>query len=83
MRGGRKQHSNLDIHPSDSLMHPHRMLRGLLSASGANASMVTVYIDGFFQEPVEVASLFDIRAIQVGLAPFHTCCCGSFTDVIP
>ena len=41
------------------------MLRGLLSARGANASLVTVYIDGFFQEPVDVAGLFNIRAIQV------------------
>lgn len=43
----------------------HRMLQGLLSASGANASLVTVYIDGFFQEPKEVAGLFSIRAVEV------------------
>ena len=42
------------------------MLRGLLSAHGANASLVTVFIDGFFQEPKEVAGLFNIRAVQVG-----------------
>ena len=41
------------------------MLRGLLAAKGANASIVTVYIDGFFQEPKEVAELLGIRAIQV------------------
>ena len=40
------------------------MLRGLLSAHGANASLVTVFVDGFFQEPVDVAGLFGIRAIQ-------------------
>lgn len=40
------------------------MLRGLLSAQGANASLVTVFVDGFFQEPVDVAALFGIRAIQ-------------------
>ena len=40
------------------------MLRGLLSADGANASFVTVFVDGFFQEPVDVAALFGIRAIQ-------------------
>ena len=40
------------------------MLRGLLSARGANASLVTVFVDGFFQEPVDVAALFGIRAIQ-------------------
>ena len=40
------------------------MLRGLLLAHGANASLVTVFVDGFFQEPVDVAALFGIRAIQ-------------------
>lgn len=42
-----------------------RMIRGLLSTPGANASMVTVFVDGFFQEPVDVAQLFAIRVIQV------------------
>ena len=41
-----------------------RALRRLLSVPGSNASMVTVYIDGFFQEPVEVCELFGIRSIQ-------------------
>ena len=41
-----------------------RMIRGLLSAHGANSSLVTVFVDGFFQEPVDVAALFGIRAIQ-------------------
>ena len=41
-----------------------RMLRGLLSAHGANSSLVTVFVDGFFQEPVDVAGLFGIRAVQ-------------------
>ena len=40
------------------------MLRGLLSAHGSNASLVTVFVDGFFQEPVDVAALFGIRAVQ-------------------
>ena len=43
----------------------YRTLRGLLSARGANASLVTVFIDGFFQEPKDVAGLFNVRAIQV------------------
>ena len=47
-------------------LHSHsRMIRGLLSAQGSNASMVTVFVDGFFHEPVDVARLFSIRAIQV------------------
>ena len=40
------------------------MIRGLLSAHGANSSLVTVFVNGFFQEPVDVAALFGIRAIQ-------------------
>ncbi len=43
------------------------MLRRLLSARGANASLVTVFIDGFFQQPVDVAKLFGIRAVQVSV----------------
>ncbi len=50
-----------------SLSHAHRMLRRLLSARGANASLVTVFIDGFFQQPVDVAKLFGIRAVQVSV----------------
>ena len=41
------------------------MIRSLLSAHGSNAAMVTVFIDGFYKEPAEVASLFGIRAIHV------------------
>jgi len=44
------------------------MLRGLLSVPGANASLISVFVDGFFQEPVDVASLFNIQAVQVFLA---------------
>ena len=41
------------------------MIRSLLSARGSAVSMVTVFIDGFYQEPHDVAGLFGIRAIQV------------------
>ena len=43
------------------------MLRGLLSVPGANVSLISVFVDGFFQEPVDVASLFNILAVQVFL----------------
>jgi beta-1,2-N-acetylglucosaminyltransferase len=33
----------------------YRMLRTLLSASGANPDMITVFIDGFYEEPLAVA----------------------------
>ncbi len=39
------------------------MLRSLLSAGGVNASMVTVFIDGFFQEPMQVVNLFGLKGV--------------------
>ncbi|XP_065904612.1 protein O-linked-mannose beta-1,2-N-acetylglucosaminyltransferase 1-like [Dysidea avara] len=39
-------------------------IRSMLSAPGANASLITAFIDGFYQEPVAVASLYNIRAVQ-------------------
>ena len=33
----------------------YRMLRTLLSANGANPDMITVFIDGFYEEPQAVA----------------------------
>lgn len=40
------------------------MLRSLLSACGANKEMITVFIDGYFEEPLEVTKLFGLRGIQ-------------------
>ncbi|KPM02381.1 O-linked-mannose beta-1,2-N-acetylglucosaminyltransferase 1-like protein [Sarcoptes scabiei] len=42
----------------------YRMLRTLLSARGCNPSMITVFIDGYFEEPLEVTKLFNLRGIQ-------------------
>ena len=42
----------------------YRSLRSLLSARGADPKMVTVFIDGFYQEPLAVAKLFGLRGIQ-------------------
>ncbi|XP_054162791.1 protein O-linked-mannose beta-1,2-N-acetylglucosaminyltransferase 1-like isoform X2 [Oppia nitens] len=42
----------------------YRMLRSLLSSSGCNPSMITVFIDGYFEEPLEVTKLFGLRGIQ-------------------
>ena len=42
----------------------YRMLRTLLSANGANPDMVTVFIDGFYDEPLAVAELFGLRGVQ-------------------
>ena len=39
-------------------------LRSLLSARGAQPEMITVFIDGFYEEPLAVAKLFGLRGIQ-------------------
>ena len=38
--------------------------RSLLSADGANPEMITVFIDGFYEEPLSVAKLFGLRGVQ-------------------
>ena len=38
--------------------------RSLLSAQGAQPEMITVFIDGFYEEPLAVAKLFGLRGIQ-------------------
>lgn len=40
------------------------MLRSLLSADGVNPDMITIFIDGFYEEPVLVSRLFNLRSIQ-------------------
>ncbi len=55
----------MTIIASNRPLYLFRMLRKLLSVPGARADMVTVFIDGFFQEPVEVTGLFGVRAVQV------------------
>ncbi|XP_019858766.1 PREDICTED: protein O-linked-mannose beta-1,2-N-acetylglucosaminyltransferase 1-like [Amphimedon queenslandica] len=39
----------------------YRMLNTLLATPGSNASLTNVYIDGFYQEPADVAILFGVR----------------------
>lgn len=41
-----------------------RCFRSLLSADGANPEMITVFIDGFYEEPLSVAKLFGLRGVQ-------------------
>ena len=57
----------MTIIASNRPLYLFRMLRKLLSVPGASPDMVTVFIDGFFQEPVEVTGLFGVRAVQVSL----------------
>ena len=42
----------------------YRMLTSLLAAQGAQPSMVTVFIDGFYDEPLAVTQLLGMRGIQ-------------------
>ncbi|PVD23743.1 hypothetical protein C0Q70_17016 [Pomacea canaliculata] len=49
---------------SDRPHYLYRMLRTLLSAPGADPKMVTVFIDGYFEEPLAVTQLFGLRGIQ-------------------
>ena len=45
-------------------MYLYRSLKTLLSTPGANASQTLVFIDGFYQEPVDVAAMFGVRAFK-------------------
>ncbi|CAJ0951427.1 unnamed protein product, partial [Ranitomeya imitator] len=42
----------------------YRMLRSLLSAQGVNPQMTTVFIDGYYEEPMDVVELFGLKGIQ-------------------
>ena len=42
----------------------YRMLRGLLSTPGVDPKMVTVYIDGFYDEPSAIAELFEVAVVE-------------------
>ncbi|CAL4093564.1 unnamed protein product [Meganyctiphanes norvegica] len=42
----------------------YRSLRSLLAAPGVNPEMITVFIDGYYEEPLAVAKLFGLRGIQ-------------------
>ncbi|KAM6962643.1 protein O-linked-mannose beta-1,2-N-acetylglucosaminyltransferase 1 [Aplochiton taeniatus] len=42
----------------------YRMLRSLLSAHGVNPQMITVFIDGYYEEPMEVVELFGLKGVQ-------------------
>ncbi|XP_030583613.1 protein O-linked-mannose beta-1,2-N-acetylglucosaminyltransferase 1 isoform X1 [Archocentrus centrarchus] len=42
----------------------YRMLRSLLSAHGVNPQMITVFIDGYYEEPMDVVELFGLKGVQ-------------------
>ena len=49
---------------SNRPLYLYRMLRGLLTVPGADPKMITVYIDGFFEEPAAVCKLFGVKAVH-------------------
>ena len=50
----------------------YRMLRSLLSAAGADPDMITVFVDGFYEEPMAVARLFGLRGVQASTTKFKS-----------
>uniref|UniRef100_A0A8C2Q7R9 Protein O-linked-mannose beta-1,2-N-acetylglucosaminyltransferase n=1 Tax=Cyprinus carpio TaxID=7962 RepID=A0A8C2Q7R9_CYPCA len=42
----------------------YRMLRSLLSSHGVNPQMITVFIDGYYEEPMDVVDLFGLKGVQ-------------------
>uniref|UniRef100_UPI00398F03BB protein O-linked-mannose beta-1,2-N-acetylglucosaminyltransferase 1 isoform X2 n=1 Tax=Pristiophorus japonicus TaxID=55135 RepID=UPI00398F03BB len=42
----------------------YRMLRSLLSAQGVNPEMIIVFIDGYYEEPMDVVELFGLKGVQ-------------------
>lgn len=50
---------------SNRPLYLFRMLQKLLSVAGASPAMVTVFIDGYFQEPADVTELLGVRSVQV------------------
>lgn len=55
----------ISIVASNRPQYLYRMLRTLLSARGCNPSMITVFIDGYFEEPLEVTKLFGLRGAVI------------------
>ncbi|KAK3870180.1 hypothetical protein Pcinc_024567 [Petrolisthes cinctipes] len=42
----------------------YRSLRSLLTAPGVNPEMITIFIDGYYEEPLAVTKLFGLRGVQ-------------------
>merc|ERR1719494_85236 len=62
--GSRVNHLPIAIIAANRPHYLYRMIRGLLQVPGVEPSMVTVYIDGFYDEPVAVAELFKLSAVE-------------------
>lgn len=64
IRNNQLAHVPILVMASNRPFYLNRMLRSLLACDGINASQVTVYIDGFYDEPLAVAHLYKLRAVQ-------------------
>ena len=62
--GSRVNHLPIAVIAANRPQYLFRMLRGLLQVPGVEASMVTVYIDGFHDEAVAVAELFKLSVVE-------------------
>ena len=62
--GSRVNHLPIAIIAANRPHYLYRMIRGLLQVPGVEPSMVTVYIDGFYDEPAAVAELFKLSAVE-------------------
>ncbi len=49
---------------SNRPLYLYRTLKTLLTIPGANTSLTTVFVDGLFQEPVDVAKLLGVNVIN-------------------
>lgn len=62
--GSRVAHLPIAVIAANRPHYLYRMLRGLLTTPGVDPAMVTVYIDGFFDEPSAVAELFKVATVE-------------------
>ena len=60
----RLDHLPVVVIASNRAHYLYRMLRSLLQARGLNSSLVTIFVDGFYEEPAQVGRLFNLRVIQ-------------------
>lgn len=81
------------MNPSSFIPHPTihfidlpqsaRSLRSLLTAPGVNPEMITVFIDGYYEEPLAVTKLFGLRGVQhtpLGVSAIVNLVAGTFEE---
>ncbi|CAC5410943.1 POMGNT1 [Mytilus coruscus] len=56
---------------SDRPHYLFRMLKNLLQIPGADPKMITVFIDGYFDEPLQVTKLFEFRVKNARVSQYY------------